>query len=352
MNAGGLFYQIEKCYNVPMKSHITPKDFFLHLGAAAVLYVAVGSLINLSFSIINYFKPDTLAGYFYSGSIAWPISMLVVLVPILYILEWIINRDIKNNPEKIDIWIRKWRIYLTLFLAVILMASDLIVLLNTYLNGEITSRFVYKVIVILLLAGSVGKYYFYSLFPKFKPLGNMGSKFNWAKMVRLTNAWFGILFTLTVIVTGFIIVGSPAKQRSLRFDQQRINDLSSIQSTILYNSWQVKGVLPNTLSELNDSLSGFNVPMDPETDIPYGYTKKSSTTFELCATFGQPSQDTKGRGSYDSVGMSVSRSYYPDYPGFDNEQWEHEAGLTCFERTIDPERYPVNPKPTPKEIAI
>jgi hypothetical protein len=27
------------------------------------------------------------------------------------------------------------------------------------------------------------------------------------------------------------------------------------------------------------------------------------------------------------------------YPGSSNESWDHEAGKTCFERTIDPEIY-------------
>jgi hypothetical protein len=28
-----------------------------------------------------------------------------------------------------------------------------------------------------------------------------------------------------------------------------------------------------------------------------------------------------------------------------DENWQHEAGATCFTRTIDPERYPVFEKP-------
>ena len=68
----------------------------------------------------------------------------------LYLAEWFIVRDIAKVPEKADIWIRRWRIYLTLFLAVVLIGGDLIALINTYLNGEITARFIYKVIVIIL----------------------------------------------------------------------------------------------------------------------------------------------------------------------------------------------------------
>src|SRR6185369_13216035 len=145
-----------------MTPKTTPKDFFLHLGATVALYAAAVALINLWFSLINYYFPDVLAGYFYGNSVALPISSLVILVPILYLLEWLIIKDIRKMPEKADIWVRRWRIYLTLFLATILMAGDLIALINTFLNGEITARFVWKVVVILLVAGCVGKYYFFS----------------------------------------------------------------------------------------------------------------------------------------------------------------------------------------------
>jgi uncharacterized membrane protein len=115
-----------------MNTKTTPKDFFLHLGATVALYVAVGALINLWFTVINYYFPDALAGYFYGNAVAWPISMLIVLVPIFYVLEWLIARDAAKTPEKNDLWIRRWRMYLTLFLVVILIGGDLITLINTF----------------------------------------------------------------------------------------------------------------------------------------------------------------------------------------------------------------------------
>lgn len=327
-----------------MNTKTTPKDFFLHLGATVALYVAAGAFINLSFSVINYYFPDALAGYFYGNAVAWPISMLIVLIPILYVLEWLINRDITKMPEKADLWIRKWRIYLTIFLAVVLFGGDLITLINTYLNGEITARLVYKVIVVLLVAGSIGKYYAYSLWTTNR----------WSKMIRRTNAWFGIIIVVVAIVLGFMAVGSPAKQRALRFDSQRTSDLQSIQGQVV-SYWQQKEKMPATLAELNDPLSWFVVPVDPETKAPYEYsvvaTPATSTvkgqSFEICATFGTASQDLKGRGEFGGRGgvfpmydMAVS---YP-YPGPDGIEnvWDHEAGRACFTRTIDPDKYQVN----------
>jgi len=319
----------------------TPKDFFLHLGALIALYISAGALINLAFSIINYAYPDALAGYFTASSVAWPISILIILVPILYVLEWLIDRDIARMPEKKEIWVRRWRIYLTLFLAVVLVAGDLIALINTYLNGEITARFIWKVVAILLVAGNIGKYYFFSMYENWKH----------AKIARKVNAWFGVVLVLAAIVWGFFVVGSPATQRALRFDEQRVSDLSTIQSQIVYSYWSQKGRLPEALSDLNDSISGFTVPNDPETGEPYEYhpmgmtaakTTQTGYVFSLCATFSRASQDLKGKGAAYGGGVAYpTMDIYP-YPGSDS--WEHPAGHACFDRTIDPSKYPVSEK--------
>lgn len=300
----------------------TPKDFFLHLGATIALYIGVVSIINLYFSIINYYFPDVLAGNFYAPSIAWPISILIVVVPILYVLEWMVKKDIKLNPDKAEVWVRKWRIYLTLFLAGVVMAVDLIALINTYLNGEISIRFVYKFIIVLLVLAIVFVYYI---------LEKLG------KSVKLKSAlaYIGIIISILAIVLGFMVVGSPTKQRNIRFDNQRVSDLQNIQWQIV-NHWQQKSKLPTDLKETVDLISGTKIPTDPSTKADYEYRIKnaSTNTFELCAVFSLKTQDNKGRGAYYDT---MATSYYP---GFENDSWNHEPGRVCFERTIDPDKYP------------
>jgi hypothetical protein len=133
-----------------------------------------------------------------------------------------------------------------------------------------------------------------------------------------------------VIVGGFIIVGSPARQRSLKFDDQRINDLQMIQSQTI-NYWQQKGNLPVQLNDLKDSISGFTAPMDPQTGQAYEYNVKSALNFELCANFNLPSQSDR-----------ISQPIPMIYPPPDN--WQHAAGHVCFDRTIDPQ---LNSRPVP-----
>ncbi len=334
-----------------MNTKTTPRDFFLHLGATVALFASVISIINLAFSIINYYRPDPLAGYFYAGYIAWPISMLIILIPVLYVLEYMIKRDIKKMAEKADLWIRRWRIYLTLFLTGATIIGDLIALVNVYLSGEISSRFIYKVLAVLVIATIVFLYY---LLTKNQDVeADSTATFSNARNATIL-AYIGIVVVIVAIVFGFMVVGSPTKQRNLRFDNQRVSDLNNIQWQII-NHWQQKKTLPEKLSDMNDSLSGFTIPNDPKTDLPYEYTvkvkddgnigSKVKPSFELCANFALPIEDNKGRGEYYGGygGIAISRDYAVSYPNGD-ENWKHDAGRTCFTRSIDPQKYPVYEK--------
>ncbi len=312
-----------------MNTKTTPKDFFLHLAATIALYVAAIALINLSFASINYSFPDVLAGYFTASSIVWPTSLLIILTPTLYVLEWLIRRDLAKNSEKKEVWIRRWRIYLTLFLTAATILGDLVYLLNTFLNGEITARFIYKVIVVLVVTAVIFAYYI------LERANDSARKVLWQRIF----SWTGIVLVIASIIAGFTIVGSPAKQRALRFDQQRVSDLTNIQWQIT-SYWQQNSQLPNALTALNDSISGFIVPTDPADQSSYEYSKnfsKSDTSFELCAIFALPSQNNVGKGGYNNSG-SVTVPYPATIGSTDN--WNHTAGHVCFQRTIDPSRYP------------
>lgn len=315
-----------------MNNKTTPKDFFLHLGATIALYAAAVALINLSFSVINYLRPDALASYFYAGSIAWPISMLIVLIPTLYILELLLVRDIRRTPEKKDLWIRRWRIYLTLFLSGATIIGDVIALINTYLSGEITSRFVYKVLALLIVCGLIFAYYL---------LARMIAEEK-GRLARRIIAVIGLVAVVAAIVLGFVIVGSPGKQRALRFDSQRVSDLQNIQWQVI-NYWQRKEAMPAKLSDTSDLISGYVTPNDPETGQPYEYAVTGKTSFDLCATFSLPSQDLKNRGAYYG-GMGGDYATDMPYPGPSQDIWKHGEGRACFKKTIDPDQFPPTSK--------
>ena len=145
-------------------------------------------------------------------------------------------------------------------------------------------------------------------------------------------------------------MGSPSEQRALRLDDRRVQDLQSIQWQVI-NFWQQKETLPKELKELANPIASFIVPIDPEFEkgLTYEYYVKSDLTFELCATFSKPipqgwrEYSNGGAIPYSEKDIAVSSYPYPGVSGV-NESWSHEAGRTCFTRTIDKDIYAPYPK--------
>lgn len=302
----------------------TPKDFFLNLGAIITLYISTVSFISLAYVIINHFFPDALA-YYYDGNrdtIRWTISCLVILFPLHVFLVKLISKDIALIPEKKYIWVKRWAVYLTLFIAGATAAGDLIILLNYLLGGEITTRFILKVITVLAAAAYIFVVYLHDL-----------KRNDYGKDTFVSGAaLLGAGVTLAAIITGFMIVGSPIKERDQKFDDQRVSDLSSIQDYIVNNYWTRTGELPQSLGNLKDPLSSYLVVNDPETNQPYEYMVTGPTSFKLCATFSLPSREDENQIRY----------------GMLNQSFKHGVGNTCFDRTIDPKLYPVMASSTKK----
>ena len=108
-------------------------------------------------------------------------------------------------------------------------------------------------------------------------------------------AWAVGIVVLAVIVFGFVVIGSPAKQRMLKIDQQKVYHLQSIQNEIV-SYWQAKKKLPERLKDLEDSLAYFTLPLDPETQQSYGYKVVGPLSFELCTNFHLPADASTDRG--------------------------------------------------------
>lgn len=307
-------------------TNMTPKDFFVHVGAMVALYVSSISLITLLFQIINVAYPDLLYSYYdpYSAGIRWAVASLIIIFPLYLFLTWFVEKEYRSVPEKRNLGIRKWLTFFTLFIAGATVAVDLIVLINSFLGGEVTIRFGLKILAVLVVAGMVFAYYIWDL------------RRNMASVTRMPKIFAGIaiFFVITSVVGGFIVMGSPQTQRLLRYDAQKISDLQNIQWQIV-NYWQQKNSLPDDLTQLNDPISSFVVPNDPQSEKKYQYRKVKELTFELCAEFNlETKESVGGDSSYD-----IS---YPAPYGLDSKSnnWKHGVGTTCFERTIDPELYP------------
>src|SRR3989338_5172957 len=313
---------------------VTPKDFVLWFGAMASLYAGVVAFITLVFEYINKAFPNPVSGSYYyvdpySNSISYETASLIVLTPVFLILMRFIRRGIAADPSRNEIWVRRWALFLTLFLSGATIVIDLIVLLNTYLQGEdLTVGFLLKVLTVLLVAGLGFMHFMADLWGYWEREPRRARMVNWAA---------GALVLITIIA-GFFIIGTPQQIRVQKQDAIRVQDLQTIQWQVV-NYWQQKQKLPAGLAELADPISNAIIPVDPQTKEPYEYSSTGKMSFQLCATFALEG------GTIGYQGRLVPMSVEPAVGGKGVEDnWQHNAGRVCFDRTIDPERYPPYPK--------
>jgi hypothetical protein len=128
------------------------------------LYSSAVSFIALVFQLINNWFPDALDySYGVNNTIRWSASMLLVMFPVYLLVSWLIHRDYVRDPARRETWARKWLGYLTLFISAVTFIVDLVTLVYNLLGGEISARFVLKVLVVLAVAATVFLYYFFDL---------------------------------------------------------------------------------------------------------------------------------------------------------------------------------------------
>lgn len=297
------------------------KDFFLNLGAIVALYTVVVSLLNLLFTVINNAYPQITSynnyGYSYgSQSISFPVSTLIIFFPIFILLMWLLERDYKTEPEKKHLNVRRWLTYITLFVAGLTLAGDLVTVLYYFLDGqELTAGFLLKVLSVFIVISMVFFYYISDIRNK---LTSMHRK-----------VWLGISLILILgsIIWGFAVLGSPRTQQLIKYDEQKVTDLQNINREV-QNYYQMKNVLPETLPDLSGSNTYFVIPVDQQTKKPYEYKKTGNLTYEVCAEFNKASTQQKGGYTMPTYGGD----------GFGNF-WTHPVGRYCFTQTINPNIY-------------
>ncbi|MEX0933624.1 MAG: DUF5671 domain-containing protein [Candidatus Paceibacterota bacterium] len=288
----------------------TARDFFTYLAFLITLVWLVVALINFAFGVVDTLIVDSLNdGYWYgnysAGALLNSMASLIIVTPFFLFIGSRIHRDLKSNPQKKHMWVRKWLLYALLFLAFVVALTDLVILSRSFLAGEITARFIWKALTVLVVSGGVFTYFLFELRRNLKSISKV-------PLFSALGLGVGILL---FVVWGFVLVGSPAVQREIRFDAERVSNLEQIR-------WQIEGearrtgVLYETLDEYT-FIRDVSI-VDPVTGEEYEYTLLSEDTYELCAVFTRESP---------SQNRSPRVPLYPD--------WSHDAGRHCFEQTVD-----------------
>jgi hypothetical protein len=275
------------------------REAFLYLLSFAMLAIWSTALVSLADQLIEHAFPNRLNqfGYEYSRqSVALQLACLIVAYPVYLWIQRLLAGEIAHRPEAVDSGVRKWLTYIALVVAAATLVGDAVGTLSTFLGGDLTARFVFEALVLLVVAGGIFWYYLGTVRDDVLP--SAGSRA------------FGIAATCGVLVAilfGFTGIGSPRHQRDLSADLQRVQNLTLVASLITSQTAHGTKPLPKSLLEIAPSSSTIRDPMTGEF---YGYTPEDDGRYRLCAVFAT---DNRLEDRYDS--------------------WRHPAGRYCYELT-------------------
>jgi hypothetical protein len=143
--------------------HHTAKLFVLQLGSLISLYLSVAFFITLAFGFINLQFPDTLDGIWQIESAASSIrigfAMVLVFLPTYLVLTRIVNRNRRESSDSNYLGLTKWLIYLSLLVGGLVLLGDLVAIIIGFLEGELTTRFILKALVVFAVTGAAFFYY-------------------------------------------------------------------------------------------------------------------------------------------------------------------------------------------------
>jgi uncharacterized membrane protein YdcZ (DUF606 family) len=294
----------------------TPQQFALQLGSLIALYLSLSFLLTLLFGLITLLFPDASEQYYViesaSSAVRLGIAMVIVFFPTYLILTRIVNRIRRKEHTDQYLTLTKWLIYLSLLAGVLTMLVDLVIVLNYFLEGDITARFIYKAVSVLIVIGSAVSYYI------------LDARGYWVRNEQKSKLYAGgaIIVVLCAVVFGFTHIATPTEVRAQKLDAKEINDLQLIQSKVQEYYSLSSSTLPTTLEE---AYGVFPVPTAPEDRPAYTY-ERTDRGFKLCATFAK---DLPTDQSFSALPLDKAR------PIINENDWQYKAGNFCFERILN-----------------
>ena len=285
--------------------------FYYLLSLISLIFLAL-SVGLIAFGIINQTIVDALSLYSYQNydsQFKFAISAIIISAPIFYFMSYLIRQGLKKQELKIDSGIRRWLTYFILFVSAVIILGVFIGVINSFLAGELTARFILKALAMLVIAALVFSFYFYDI--------KTTEIIKKDKIVKLF-AGLSLLLVVTAFIAVWFFIESPKVARDRRLDQILMQNIYQLESAV--NSYyEQQEMLPASLSDLDniDIYYDKKALSDPETGRAIDYNLLSVDSFELCATFRVASYDQE-RERYN---LKMGREYQAGYQCFTGNLW-------------------------------
>lgn len=280
--------------------------FFLYLLAFLALgFVSFGAG-NILFEAANKYFPLEEIPYGYAanydqGSVKFGIAAIFIAGPIFFYLMYLLKKFLYSGEIKNSSKIRRWLTYIVLFIAAATIIGDLITLVMYFLDGDLATRFLLKVLSVMIIAGLIFWYYLRDI-----------KKTNTEGVIDSAEKSFFLLsatFVLLVFIFGFFLIDSPSLSRDRKIDEAMVDNMRSM-SYEIENFYTLTKQLPISKDELVDTKFDLRKYGEKIT-----YQKKSQTEYELCASFKTSNLEQQNRYQQE-------------------DSWAHGKGQKCFKRIV------------------
>jgi len=296
-----------------MQQHHSLALLTIQLGSLISLYISITFFLVLTFGLINLWFPYDLA-YSYETTasqdqIRLGIAMVAIFFP-AFILATRVSQQMRRRSTAPELSLAvRIVIYLSLLVGVLTILGTTATTFYTYLNGELTVRFLCKVLVIALVTGSALVYFTLDL------------RHYWLTNERYSWLFAGLVSAtvLGVIVTAITFIETPQQSQARELDARQIETLSTIEYWVMdhYNTF---GRFPETLRSI-ELQYGVDIETMPSSRSPLEY-RATDQSFTLCAEFATVTAD------------ELPRPHANNTKFLNVGNWNHSVGWHCFERTV------------------
>lgn len=297
-----------------MAKHDSAKyAFFYLLSLVSLVFMSI-SVGIIVFQIINKEIVDIINDYVVSyndGAMKFAISAIIVSTPIYYLTSRQIYKNLFRGDLDKEAGVRKWLTYFILLVSIVVMIGFLIATINSFLGGDLTTKFILKTLTALIISGTVFSFYLYDIRRE-----EVQDKKD--KVIKLY-AWISLLVVVVVFVLSWFFVDSPATTRNKKIDQEIINDFYEINSAVV-NYYTLNEAMPADLNTLLNSTDAYRLSTqavkNPSSDQYYDYQLTADDEYKICADFLTSTLDDN------------SDRYSPmDY--------RHDKGYQCFSQKVN-----------------
>ena len=283
------------------------------LSLIALIFAALSAGMII-FQIINKNIVDVIvqrASDFSPHQLKFAISALIISAPIFYATTWQIYKNLFSGAFDKDSATRRWLTYLVILVSSVVMLGWLIAIVNNFLDGELTIKFILKAATAIGIAAAIFTFYYYDI-KRDKVAG---------KKDEIIQFYFyaSLAAVIIVFIAGLFIMESPQKTRGRKMDNAVLENFEDIDRAI-GTYYKDNEKLP---ADLETVKSEFSYITDKDlknlaTGEKYKYKIKRENIYELCATFKISNEDDTG--GYEK--------YYDD-------RWPHDAGYQCLSQRVN-----------------